>query len=839
MANENVIFKKGLSTSLPEEITPGALLVETDTGKMYLDSESELIVTLSDVKVDAITYRLSTETSGSLTGILQERYFTEGNFPTELGQIYYQTAINQFLKVVMLDPGEDAQLIYLDSAPIADTSPQQYRLVEQDRIELSYENIFYNAIAQDSTQPLPTPGNYANIPRTRIRADAVPQSSEKNIVYSLYIQSVTTETGYFYGLFTGELLSKDSDTIRITCLSYLTNTCYIGDSVPQPTITKQQGSLYFNTTTHIFYVYSLVEAGTYQWVPINIADQTYNPESANAQSGIAMSQALAPYTNKILQRLIYLRCTTKKDNPVKRIDEFSYEGYFYGYAVIWFEYGCTEISDIRLSGTNYSYFDLDVKLESESSFIGLFNFTGNGKVFFIQYFGMDYLQAKFADVNISNAEVQLLVDNNRDISILRKDSKVPAEILIGDPTIDEAAATKRYVDTSIAQAIDTCSPAIVTASDTGKALNVNDSSERALKGLTAYGESTQDGTPTPDIPVEIVSVENPVISVYGKNLIPYPYEETRTTINGVTITYGDDGSIIFNGTATANIYFKVFEYMKIPADTYYLSGTPAEGRSSTMFLYIYDTDNPNVVYNAYTASGVLCSLSGTYYSGRIYIKSGLTVENLTFKPQLELGTTATPYQPYIEPQTITIPYTFRGLKNSSGEWTARDELRVGDGKVEIVRNVGIFELQGTEVFTMTGSSPDYKLFYTAVSNYQRYYGLCNYYKVVSNGVSAGQCSLSDRLYFGDSRFTAVADFKSWLSTQYSAGNPVVYYYSFETAAVEDITATEAGQALLALKSNYPSTSVISDIDLNITYKADTKNYIDNKIAALTALTLEG
>lgn len=290
MANENVIFKKGLSTSLPEEITPGALLVETDTGKMYLDSESELIVTLSDVKVDAITYRLSTETSGSLTGILQERYFTEGNFPTELGQIYYQTAINQFLKVVMLDPGEDAQLIYLDSAPIVDTSPQQYRLIEQDRIELSYENIFYNAIAQDSTQPLPTPGNYADIPQTRIRADAVPQSSEKHIVYSLYIQSVTTETGYFYGLFTGEL--RGSDTIRITCLSYLTNTCYIGDSVPQPTITKQQGSLYFNTTTHIFYVYSLVEAGTYQWVPINIVDQTYNPESENAQSGTAVKEAI-------------------------------------------------------------------------------------------------------------------------------------------------------------------------------------------------------------------------------------------------------------------------------------------------------------------------------------------------------------------------------------------------------------------------------------------------------------------------------------------------------------------------------------------------------------------
>ena len=64
-------------------------------------------------------------------------------------------------------------------------------------------------------------------------------------------------------------------------------------------------------------------------------------------------------------------------------------------------------------------------------------------------------------------------------------------------------------------------------------------------------------------------------------------------------------------------------------------------------------------------------------------------------------------------------------------------------------------------------------------------------------------------------------------------------YILAEPTVEDITSTEAGQALLALKSNYPSTSVISDIDLNLTYRADTKNYIDNKIAALTALTLEG
>ena len=61
----------------------------------------------------------------------------------------------------------------------------------------------------------------------------------------------------------------------------------------------------------------------------------------------------------------------------------------------------------------------------------------------------------------------------------------------------------------------------------------------------------------------------------------------------------------------------------------------------------------------------------------------------------------------------------------------------------------------------------------------------------------------------------------------------------DTGGEKTHTLTEAGQSLLALATNYPTTSVISDIDLNLTYRADTKNYIDNKFAALTALTLEG
>ena len=155
-------------------------------------------------------------------------------------------------------------------------------------------------------------------------------------------------------------------------------------------------------------------------------------------------------------------------------------------------------------------------------------------------------------------------------------------------------------------------------------------------------------------PTDIVSLDNAQdtvksvkVQLANKNLIPYPYAETRSTINGITVTYGEDGSIIFNGTAVANVYFKVFDRLKFPAGQYYLSGTPAEGGVGVAFLYFFETDNPNKTYNAYTTNGVACSLSDTEYSGRIYIANGQTIENLVFKPQLELGTTATAYTPYI------------------------------------------------------------------------------------------------------------------------------------------------------------------------------------------------
>ena len=396
------------------------------------------------------------------------------------------------------------------------------------------------------------------------------------------------------------------------------------------------------------------------------------------------------------------------------------------------------------------------------------------------------------------------------------------------------------------QAIDKCGTAIISTSDTGKALAINDSAESNIKGLTGYGESTQDGTPAPDSPVEIESIENPVISIYGKNLIPYPYEETTKTINGITFTDNGDGTVTANGTATAAAYFLLTSQnqgIETKGLTVTLSGCPVGGSTSSYFLTL------SYGGNSYQDIGSgLIRTPTEPVTIQLRVASGATVNNITFKPQLELGSVATFYEPYNEEQTLTIPYTFRGLKNHyNSSWVARDELRVGNGKTETKTSFKEMTFDGTEnwsAYTSQSSHFQITVGDNAFGSDSVVRIACNYLPgraAYSNaGVDYGAFSADgSRLRFKNKDISTVDEWKAWLSELSSNDTPFTVVYKLANDVITDITATEAGQELLALKTNYPTTSVISDIDLNITYRADTKNYIDNKFAVLTALALEG
>lgn len=153
------------------------------------------------------------------------------------------------------------------------------------------------------------------------------------------------------------------------------------------------------------------------------------------------------------------------------------------------------------------------------------------------------------------------------------------------------------------------------------------------------------------------------VKLRSKNLIPYPYVETTKTKNGVTFTDNGDGTITLNGTATANTSFFLNYAIYLPVDgSYTLSGCPAGGSFSTyLFALNYYVNNTETIGVRDLGDGVVKTISlqkNTRANAYIYIYSGTTFSNLTFKPQLELGTTATTYTPYVKDFTEVKVYRY-------------------------------------------------------------------------------------------------------------------------------------------------------------------------------------
>lgn len=148
-----------------------------------------------------------------------------------------------------------------------------------------------------------------------------------------------------------------------------------------------------------------------------------------------------------------------------------------------------------------------------------------------------------------------------------------------------------------------------------------------------------------------------------KNLIPYPYTDTTKTLNGITFTVNSDGSVTVSGTATAQAYFKLQQSFSLKKGQYFFSGCPTGGSGTTYSLYLSTSDY--VFYKADIGNGISINAEDDKtVSIVINIAKDTTVENLVFKPQLELGSTATAYEPYTAAEyTPAADGTVSGVKS--------------------------------------------------------------------------------------------------------------------------------------------------------------------------------
>lgn len=156
----------------------------------------------------------------------------------------------------------------------------------------------------------------------------------------------------------------------------------------------------------------------------------------------------------------------------------------------------------------------------------------------------------------------------------------------------------------------------------------------------------------------------------GQNLISYPYYSKSNTNNGITWTVNEDGTVTANGTATKESVFNIISPFDAKSrktlelnQKYVLSdGTSDKTKAYTQFVRFNTSKNTydygissRTGYNTWTASDEnLLS-----YGIRLIVANRATVNNVVFKPMLEIGTVMHEYQP------TTISNTTLGEKVNS------------------------------------------------------------------------------------------------------------------------------------------------------------------------------
>ena len=274
-----------------------------------------------------------------------------------------------------------------------------------------------------------------------------------------------------------------------------------------------------------------------------------------------------------------------------------------------------------------------------------------------------------------------------------KDAVIDATLTQEGAAADAAATGKRLseIEKAVAEKADKARQNILIGSGTGNPVSVSDAFSAPLRGLTVYGRSTQDGTPTPDAPVPIVSAGDGgsvAVKVTGKNLLYIP--DGVKTVRGVTIT-SKNGRISISGTATEN------GYVYLPVKQISIHGLALLSSNVSDPVAKLVSESWEVLFvqgKANVTQGVITRVCFIVKEGTNYDSDGINV-------QLELGTTATAYSPYRE-QLLTLP-TPNGLPGipvtSGGNYTDENGQQWVCDEVDLERGVKVQRVNAVDLST--------------------------------------------------------------------------------------------------------------------------------------------
>ena len=342
-------------------------------------------------------------------------------------------------------------------------------------------------------------------------------------------------------------------------------------------------------------------------------------------------------------------------------------------------------------------------------------------------------------------------------------------------------------------------------------------------------------SPNPEYPQEMNCVKNPTVKIGGSNILNFENKESFEK-DGIVFSVVD-GVIKVKGTATLNTSFSVARQQYLESNTYIFNPNPTKGVETINCYLDYSNDTNlgmSLASKKINQPVIVADNNSEYLFGlRVSIKQGATVD-MEWKPQLLMNNIVLPYEPYKEIQSATLNYELNGID------TVRDELIVrADGTGQMINYFEKIIFNGKEDWGFRTDIPfEYNatklLSYTAGKYKMNSINLCSHFKGTAiNEENNLRIVDVDRIGFqfnlNKNQFPTIESWKNWL-----AENNVEVIVQLNTPQITELSAEEV-KKILAIHTNMPISTIWNDqnADMQITYVADAKNYIDNKFTELS------
>lgn len=347
-------------------------------------------------------------------------------------------------------------------------------------------------------------------------------------------------------------------------------------------------------------------------------------------------------------------------------------------------------------------------------------------------------------------------------------------------------------------------------------------------------------SPTPEHQQELTDVENPTVSIFGKNLF---------NVNAIgsysSITNNGDGTITakVNTAQTVQTLATLCPALKVGDIATLSLTTPAiDANTGKPRDYIYLVQAKTVWNNGTSKIITKTMLDSFLYFYSSADADGNGVDTVISEIQIELGETATDYEPYITPQSLVLAYTLSGIPvESSGNHTDSNGQQWICDEIDFERGVYIQRV-GQRTFT---GSEDWGLGSSVINGMTRHYtwvndmrpdnsgfGLCTHYprtpyaseQITSECVRFGQSNVA--VFFFSADITNTAEWIEYVSACYNADTPITIRYVL-TTPIETALTEEELFTFSQLHTNSLITAIRNSEDAHMTlaYNADTKAYL--------------